>query len=59
MGFSANFLAWAKLSYNNPEARVHTGAVVSQSVPTERGTRQGCLLLPLLFALAMEPLAIR
>lgn len=48
LGFGPNFVSWVKLFYSHP---------VAQLQEIGRGTRQGCPLLPLLFALAIEPLA--
>ncbi len=57
-GFNSNFIAWIRLLYSSPVASVHTNATHSKTFPLRRGTRQGCPLSPLLFALAIEPLAI-
>lgn len=57
-GFSLNFIAWIQLLYSSPVASVHTNATHSKTFRLYRGTHQGCPLSPLLFALAIEPLAI-
>ncbi|MBN3289039.1 LIN1 transcriptase, partial [Polypterus senegalus] len=57
-GFGPNICAWIKLLYTNPEASVCINNICSDYFKLERGTRQGCPLSPLLFAIAIEPLAI-
>lgn len=57
-GFDDVFISWIKLLYSSPLASVRTNDTLSSYFPLQRGTRQGCPLSPLLFALAMEPLAI-
>lgn len=56
-GFGDTFLRWIQLLYNKPRARLRVDNFISGSFPILRGTRQGCPLSPLLFALAIEPLA--
>ncbi|KAJ1091063.1 hypothetical protein NDU88_004191 [Pleurodeles waltl] len=59
MGIGPNYIRWVRTLYSNPSARVKSGGVISDSFPISRGTRQGCPLSPLLFAIAMEPLAAK
>ena len=56
-GFGPIFIGWIKTLYNGPSAKIKVNNEYSAKVKLERGTRQGCPLSPLLFALAMEPLA--
>jgi len=56
-GLGSDFIQWVKLLYRSPTARVMVNGLVSDIFPLSRGTRQGCPLSPLLFALALEPLA--
>lgn len=57
-GFGPNFITWIKLLYQSPVARVQVNGKISDPFPLNRGTHQGCPLSPLLYALAVEPLAI-
>lgn len=57
-GFSSVFLSWIKTLYRCPLASVLTNSHYSEYFDLHRGTRQGCPLSPLLFAIAIEPLAI-
>lgn len=57
-GIGPKFIAWLKLLYQQPVAQIRVNNVLSDSFPLSRGTRQGCPLSPLLFALAIEPYAI-
>ena len=57
-GFNLRFVSWIKLLYSSPQALVCTNTQRSNPFPLFRGTRQGCPLSPLLFALAIEPLSI-
>lgn len=43
--------------YNQPSVRIRVNNRRSQEVILNRGTRQGCPLTPLIFALSIEPLA--
>lgn len=57
-GFGNTFISWIRLLYTSPLASVHTNNDFSDYFPLSRGTRQGCPLSPLLFAIAIEPLAV-
>ena len=57
-GFGKQFINWIRLLYSMPVASVCTNGMHSEHFAISRGTRQGCPLSPLLFALAIEPLAI-
>lgn len=57
-GFGHYFSNWIKVLYNNSVASVLTNDNISKPFNLSRGTRQDCPLSPLLFVLAIEPLAI-
>lgn len=57
MGFRGPFLRAIKHLYSNPSSQVRTPFALSTSFTVSNGTRQGCPLSPLLFALCVEPLA--
>lgn len=54
-GLGPSFISLVRMIYL---ASVLTNLDRSTSFPLQRGTQQGCPLSPLLFALAIEPLAI-
>ena len=56
-GFGESFIHWVSALYSSPKATVTTNGFTSQSFTLQRGTRQGCPLSPLLFAIFIEPLA--
>lgn len=57
-GFGDTLISWIKLLYTSPLACVRTNNDYSDYFSLNRGTRQGCPLSPLLFAIAIEPLAV-
>lgn len=56
-GLGSDYINMIKVLYANPSAVVMTGGICSSQFFISRGTRQGCPLSPLLFALSLEPLA--
>ena len=58
-GLGNNFASWVEMLYSCPSASVITNYNKSPTFPLQRSCRQGCPLSPLLFAIAIEPLAIR
>lgn len=56
-GFPPYFVNWIKTLYNCPKASIITNQLISNPFHLQRGTRQGCPLSPLLFALFIEHLA--
>uniref|UniRef100_A0A803JYV6 Reverse transcriptase domain-containing protein n=1 Tax=Xenopus tropicalis TaxID=8364 RepID=A0A803JYV6_XENTR len=57
-GLGVQFIKWVGMLYEAPTARVNVNRCLSPEFSLSRGTRQGCPLSPLIFALAIEPLAI-
>ena len=57
-GFGPRFLGIIRALYANPRALVRINGHYSKPIEIRRGTRQGCPLSPLVFAVAIETLAI-
>lgn len=57
-GFGDKFMTLLRMLYACPKSSVLTNFDRSPQFTLGRGTRQGCCLSPMLFALALEPLAI-
>uniref|UniRef100_A0A803K3T5 Reverse transcriptase domain-containing protein n=1 Tax=Xenopus tropicalis TaxID=8364 RepID=A0A803K3T5_XENTR len=55
--FGPSISKWVKLLYHSPKAAIVVNGSNTNYFPLQRGTRQGCPLSPLLFAIAMEPFA--
>lgn len=57
MGVGDLFIKLVNVLYTSPTARVRIGDMVTAPIKISRGTRQGCPLLLLLYAIVAEPLA--
>lgn len=53
----SNFVDWIQVLYNAPAAKIMVNCPMSETFPLGRSTRQGCPFSPVLFALALKPLA--
>ena len=57
MGIEGTYLNIVKAIYDKPTANIILNAKSLKAFPVRSGTRQGCLLLPLLFNIVLEVLA--
>lgn len=57
-GLGKLFIGWVKLLYSAPKATMQVNGSYSDVFSLHRGTRQGCPLYPLLFALLIKLLAV-
>ena len=55
--FGPEFIRWVKTLYKNPIAIIKTNGWLSQEINLQRGIRQGCPILSLIFIIATESLA--
>lgn len=56
--YLSQVLTWISIVYKSPRAAGLVNGGLSSQFRLYRGTRQGCHFSPLLFALAIQPLAI-
>ena len=56
-GFGNTFIQWIYTLNNGRQASIKNGGHISQSFPMANGVRQGCVISPQLFLLAVEILA--
>ena len=57
MGIEGTYLNIVKAIYNKPTANIILNGEKLKAIPLRSGTRQGCLLSPLLFNIVLEALA--
>lgn len=57
LGFGEGFRRWIQVLYNSCSSVVVVNGTLTATVGGKSGVRQGCPLSPILFILAMEPLA--
>lgn len=57
-GLETQFQNWLQVLYKEQKSIINIDGICSEFFALEHGVRQGCTLSPLLFALAIEPLAI-
>ena len=57
MGIEGTYLNIVKAIYDKPTANIILKGEKLKAFPLRSGTRQGCLLLPLLFNIVLEVLA--
>ena len=55
-GFSPGFIAMIQVLYRNIESMLKINGGLSSPFQVQRGVRQGCSLLGMLYSLAIEPL---
>lgn len=55
IGLGDRMMKWIGNIYSIPSAQVKVNGILSSPFPIRNGTRQGCPLSPLLFALSLEP----
>ena len=58
-GFGTHLISMIKTLYNNAESSVLVNGFISDKFKYERGVRQGCSLSPLLYIIAIEPMALK
>lgn len=58
MNIGPTYCKLVKMLYRRPMAQIQTNNDIYSKFLLSRSTRQGCVLSPLLFALAIEPLAV-